>query len=288
MRIFSAVLALVIVIGACPIQAFAAEPNTDVHEDQGVKLPYTKVEDVDADVLHDATKVKQPEEEDPYAPTDVVRVSIVLNKKATLEVYSAADVAANAAAMAYRDQLQAEQSAVIARIEQDVLDGASLDVVWSMTLAANIISANILYGQMEDIEAIRGVKEVFVENQYEAMETTSATADPMMSTSSSMIGSSNAWAAGYTGAGTRIAIIDTGLDTNHQSFNNGAFLYALQQNAEAKGMSYEAYVDSLDLLTAADVAAVLEDLNVYEFVEHLTGTARGAYYLSEKVPFAIN
>ena len=65
MRIISAILALVIVIGACPLQAFAAETNTNAREDQGVKLPYTKVEDVDADVLHDATKVKQPEEEDP-------------------------------------------------------------------------------------------------------------------------------------------------------------------------------------------------------------------------------
>jgi hypothetical protein len=61
-----------------------------------------------------------------------------------------------------------------------------------------------------------------------------------------------------------------------------------RQNAEAKGMSYEAYVESLDLLTAADIAAVLQDLNVYEFVEHLSGTARGAYYINEKIPFAIN
>ena len=96
-RILSAFLALVIALSACPIQAFAAETNTDAREDLGVRLPFTEVEDVDADVLHDATKVKQPEEEDPYAPTDVVRVSIVLNKKATLEVYSAADVAKNAA-----------------------------------------------------------------------------------------------------------------------------------------------------------------------------------------------
>ena len=144
-----------LVIGACPISAFAQETNTGVRDDHGVKLPFTKVEDVDADVLHDATKVTQPEEEAPYVDTDVVRVSIVLNKKATLEVYSAADVASNSAAMAYRQLLQAEQSAVINRIQQEVLDGAALDVVWTMTLAANIISANVLYGQMDDIAAER-------------------------------------------------------------------------------------------------------------------------------------
>lgn len=287
-RFFAAFLALMIVIGACPVRAFATETDTGVHDDQGTRLPFTKVDDVDADVLHDAAKVTQPEEEDPYENTDVVRVSIVLNKKATLEVYSSEDMASNAAAMAYREQLQLEQAAVIERIEQEVLGGDSLDVVWTMTLAANIISANVLYGQMEDIEAIRGVKDVFVENQYEALEGASGKADPMMSTSSSMIGSYNAWAAGYTGAGTRIAIIDTGLDTDHQSFDNSAYLYSLQQNAQAKGMDYEAYIESLDLLTAEDISAVLQDLNVYAYVEHLNETSNGAYYINEKIPFAIN
>ena len=238
MRILSAFLALVLVIGACPVQAFATETTAEASEDRGTRLPFTKVDGGDANNPHDAAKVTQTEEEDPYEDTDVVRVSIVLNKKATLEVYSAEDVANNAAAMAYRDRLQAEQEAVIARIEKEVLKGESLDVVWTMTLAANIISANVLYGQMEEIEAVRGVKDVFVENQYDALQGTSGTAQPMMSTSSNMIGSNNAWAAGYTGAGSRIAIIDTGLDTDHQSFDNDAFLYALQQNAEAKGVGY--------------------------------------------------
>ena len=44
---------------------------------------------------------------------------------------------------------------MINRIQQEVLDGAALDVVWTMTLAANIISANVLYGQMDDIAAER-------------------------------------------------------------------------------------------------------------------------------------
>ena len=287
-RILSAILALVIVLGACPVAAFAQETDTVVRENQGTRLPFTKVDDVNADVIHDAAKVTHDEEEDPYEDTDIVRVSIVLNKKATLEVYSAENVASNGAAMAYREKLEQEQTAIIARIEKDVLNGEKLDVVWTMTLAANIISANVLYGQMDEIAAVRGVKDVFLEDQYEALETTSNTADPMMATSSAMIGSANAWAAGYTGAGTRIAIIDTGLDTDHQSFNNGAFLYALQQNAAAKNMSYADYVAQLDLLTKEDIAAVLEDLNVYDYVENLTGTGKGAYYINDKIPFAIN
>ncbi len=39
-----------------------------------------------------------------------------------------------------------------ARIEQAM--GTELDVVWNLTLAANIISANVQYGQIEDIKAV--------------------------------------------------------------------------------------------------------------------------------------
>ena len=39
---------------------------------------------------------------------------------------------------------------------------------------------------------------------------------PNMATSSSMIGTNVAYETGYTGAGTRIAVIDTGIDTDHQ------------------------------------------------------------------------
>ena len=56
-RILSAILALVIVLGACPVAAFAQETDTVVRENQGTRLPFTKVDDVNADVIHDAAKV---------------------------------------------------------------------------------------------------------------------------------------------------------------------------------------------------------------------------------------
>lgn len=78
------------------------------------------------------------------------------------------------------------------------------------------------YGQIARIRAIQGVKDVVLETQYEpAVASVSETADPNMATSSEMIGSSAAYAAGYTGAGSRVAVIDTGIDTDHQSFDAG-------------------------------------------------------------------
>ena len=51
-----------------------------------------------------------------------------------------------------------------------------------------------------------------------------------------MIGSSAAWTAGYTGAGSRIAVIDTGTDTDHQSFSAAGFDYSF---AEAGGTGWQ-------------------------------------------------
>ena len=54
-----------------------------------------------------------------------------------------------------------------AAISKQALNGAKLDVVWNMTLAANIISANVQYGQIEKIKEVAGVQEVILENRYE-------------------------------------------------------------------------------------------------------------------------
>ena len=76
-----------------------------------------------------------------------------------------------------------------------------------------------------------------------------------MSTSCDMIGSAAAWACGYTGAGSRIAVIDTGIDTNHQSFSDEAFAYSLSKRAELTGQDPDAYVESLHLLDAEEITS---------------------------------
>ena len=78
-----------------------------------------------------------------------------------------------------------------------------------------------------------------------------------MATSGEMIGTSAAYAAGYTGAGMRIAVIDTGTDTDHKSFDADAFAYALAEDEKASGEAY-------DLLDAAEIGAVLPQLNAYK------------------------
>lgn len=136
-----------------------------------------------------------------YESTDLVRVSIVLDKPSTLEAgYDIAGIASNSGAMAYRDGLKQEQASLTAQLQ--LVTGEQLSVVWNLTLAANLISADVPYGQLSAIAALPGVREVALENRYDpAVYEKDEKVDPNMSTSSEMIGSTAAWACGYTGAG---------------------------------------------------------------------------------------
>ncbi|MBQ6036166.1 MAG: hypothetical protein IJL43_02535, partial [Lachnospiraceae bacterium] len=93
------------------------------------------------------------------------------------------------------------------------------DVKWNLTLSTNAVSMNVRYADIVKIGSLDGVKKVVIEKQYEAPAAESGTNDPnTANTSENMVGATIAWADGYTGAGSRIAIIDTGIDTTHQSF----------------------------------------------------------------------
>ena len=162
--------------------------------------------------------------------SEMVRVSIVLEAPSTVEAgYATMDIGSNAEAMAYRADLMAVQKKMEKTISLQALNGRPLNVVWNMTLVGNIISAWVPYGSRDEIAAIDGVRTVAMEAKYEpCVAERSEGVAPNTYASSGMIGSSALWQSGYTGAGTRIAIVDTGTDTDHQSFDNGAYLYALR------------------------------------------------------------
>ena len=220
-----------------------------------------------------------------YADEDMVRVSIILWDAPTLHAgFSTDHIADNAEAMSYRAKLQDNQNAVTAQIENAL--GQKLDVVWKLTLAANLVSANVQYGQVKTISATAGVKQVIVEERHFPMDTVDNTAEkPNMSVSANMTGASQVWESGYTGGGTRIAVIDTGLDTDHQSFDPEAFEYALMENATLAGVSYEEYLASIHLLDTDELAEKLPQLHVAQRNPELTAQD---LYVNVKSPFGYN
>ncbi|MFR8334449.1 MAG: hypothetical protein ACLU9S_20585 [Oscillospiraceae bacterium] len=152
MRMLSLMLAAILCLGVVA-PAGASAPTG------GTQLEFTQVDNrvVSARIAQNA--FSQPEEEPSYLPTDLVRVSILLDGKSTLEAgYPTGDVAENAAAMSYRQGLARRQTGMAAAISTEALDGEPLDVVWNLTLAANLISANVPYGKMEAIRELSGVR----------------------------------------------------------------------------------------------------------------------------------
>ena len=235
-----------------------------------------KFEKIDNSAIAASKENKQPLEAGAsYRLTDKVRVSIVLKDEATIERFSTTGIAANQAAISYRSDLQSKQDAVASAISQEVLSGEKLDVVWNLTLAANIISANVQYGQIDKIKAVAGVADVVIETRYEPDVASVGELDPKMATSAEQIGSAAAYADGYTGAGTRIAIIDTGSDLDHQSLDAGAFTHALSK--------LDVDVTSLGLLDEAEIAAVLSQLNIGSRVSDAS-----KLYVNAKIPFGYN
>ena len=213
-----------------------------------------------------------------YQAHDLVRVSIILEDTSTLEAYSDAaaegTLAEDAAAVSYRAALQRKQDSVVRKISSTILGREDLDVVWNLTLVANMISANVEYGKIEQIKQLPGVADVVLEQQYEPAASEN-TVQPNMEISTGMTGTTTAWSTGYTGAGMRIAIIDTGLDMSHQSFDNGAYEYALEQNAARAKESVEAYKASLDRFFASLQGGSPEQIDA-ELEELLSACEKGS------------
>ncbi|MBQ2310043.1 MAG: S8 family serine peptidase, partial [Erysipelotrichales bacterium] len=265
-----AVLVVVLMMTNQTVSALAYETPEGDDKETGTELV---LEDLDPKSL--GIRYLGEEGETPASPaedleslTDIVRVSIVLEDESTLEHgYSAENIAYNTQAVSYRDALKVKQDELTARIEKEI--GAKLDVQWNMTLAVNIISANVKVKDIPLIENVEGVKKVVRENRYEALVDDPKT----VNTSQFMVGASSAWSAGYYGAGSRIAIIDTGIDTTHQSFNADAFNHAIAEDGS-----------SSELMTQIS-STVLNSLNAKSKLSSLTAAQT---YVSAKIPFGFN
>lgn len=180
------------------------------------------------------------QESDAPQEDEELRVIIIFQDASLLEKgYSTAGLATNSAAMAYRTSLEMRQDAAMAAVNRAL--GEDLEIQYQFSIGINGVATTVRYGQIPAIEALRNVKAVYIENQYAPDQE-----EPNTSTAGTMVGSYSAWANGYTGAGSRIAIIDTGLDLDHPSFDEECYLYGLDLSAARFGKNVEDY----NLLTA--------------------------------------
>ena len=200
---------------------------------------------------------------DVYEEDDIVSAFVVMEQAPLVTVYSSiTDVDAS-----LQDLMVNQQNALVAQIESQVLAGEELDVQSQFTYLTNSIVINTAFGNLDEIAQLAGVKTVFLTPVYEACEPNDI-ADPLTVPSAGMSNVYEVWAEqlGYTGKGMTIAILDTGLDTDHPSFAADPALGASSWTPEY-------------------VASMLEHLNAFQLYPDLT--AEDLYY-SAKIPFAFN
>ena len=201
------------------------------------------------------------------ADDEIVQIFIIMDGLSVVE--SDGKAVYNAQTQAQMDELTAQQNVVIRRIEQTLLGGESLDVHYSYTWLLNGIATHVPYGMVSKIQAVAGVKQVLLQPQYEACTVQrNDTAELMTATGGSMIGRESVWSDGYTGRGTKIAVIDTGLDVDHQNFA------ALPEEALAENATSE-----------ATLAPLLAQLNASSRYKGLTAAD---VYQNTKVVFTFN
>lgn len=157
-RLSSRLLSLLLVVA---IFAGFALPATAAESSQTQKLRFEAGESETAPTKLSQTLLdSQPEtfserDKADYAPDDTVRVSIVLKDEPAVAMYSLDGIGENNSAVTYRQTLKNRQNSLTQRINR-TLD-APIDVVWNLTLAANLISANVRYDQIDEIKAVSGV-----------------------------------------------------------------------------------------------------------------------------------
>ena len=200
-----------------------------------------------------------------FDPGERVTAFVVMEDAALADAYASIHQVSPAA----EKRMLQKQDAVIASIEDCVLEGEELAVRYQFTYLTNAFSIDTEFQNLEEIAALDGVKSVFLAPVYQPVETGTSDVRPLTASSGQMVGVPAVWAEelGYTGTGMKIAVIDTGLDMDHKSF-------AAAPEANDNSM------------TTADIAAVLGDLNAYRRMNGKL-TAEELYY-SPKTPFAFN
>ncbi len=264
-RVYAWLLAFCMVFSMALTSVSAEEATEAPTEETGTQLVVEKLEGVESGLsLRLENGVSK--EDFNISPEEEVRVIVVLEGESVVSADSGAVY--NAQTAAQLSALESDQEEVIAQIEDTVLDGETLEVTQQFGWLVNGFAANIPYGKMSEIAALDGVSKVVLQTRYEPCAVEEGTLSPKTSSDGVMIGRENAWAQGYTGKGMTIAIIDSGLDTDHPNFA------ALPQDA-LNGNS----------MTESQLSGLVAGLNAAEMY---TGLTAENLYRSTKVPFAFN
>lgn len=208
--ILALVLALAMVLG-CIGTAFAAQ-KTKIEDIAGTKQTQSTADksakkEIAAGFLSEDFKANNAYQ---YADDEIVRAIVLLEGKTEAEVGEAG----SQKAAAQRVKLINEHNAV-----RKAMSGISYEMQYEFTTLLNGFSCDVAYGDLEKIAAIEGVKAVHIANHYATPELTPEP-ETKMDVANQMNGNLYTAADGYAGQGIVVAVLDTGLNLEHEAFQD--------------------------------------------------------------------
>lgn len=156
-----------------------------------------------------------------YAPDERVRIVIELEDAPLLDSHkvsqyaSVTDFLDSNAAQSTERKLERARKAVKSQLATKLDD---VEVRYEYTTVFNGLSVEADYADLETIQDLPGVKDAYVSQVYQLIEPVN---EPKLSDSVPAIGGDISQKTGYTGKDMVVAILDTGLDTSHEAFQNG-------------------------------------------------------------------
>ena len=192
------------------------------------------------------------ESADPIDPLEEITAIVTLETQPVV-----AESSAGGRQIRNRAVMLRQQTAVQKKITSQVLDGEPVEVLHTYTAAANGFAIKVAYGKLDEIRALPGVASAYPAPEFKV-------APDMESAATELGGLENS--SGYQGEGMVIAILDTGLEISHKSFQN----------------------DPTDpALTQTDIEKALKDNNLRAETKKAGITASQVYHTA-KVPFAFD
>ena len=217
-RIGAWLLTLVLLVSALPYTAFAASEDSHV---VNATMEETSVEDIASNVttqLLRGAKTKNEtlsmEAKPTHEDSDSVEIIVVVD-----------DSVAKPAAQAQVQSLLQKQEKAAATMSRAI--GEAVEPERQYTTLLNGFSATVTYGQYKALKELDCVESVFLSPTFSLL--------PDTANSTRMIGGGLANETGFTGEGMLIAILDTGVDMDHQIFSKAPANPALTQD-DVKGL----------------------------------------------------
>lgn len=183
----------------------------------GAAVPALAVESEDTGSLFQPDSSQQVTA---YAPDERVRIVIELEEAPLLDSHkvsqyaSVTDFLDSNAAQSTERKLERARKAVKSQLATKLDD---VEVRYEYTTVFNGLSVEADYADLETIQDLPGVKDAYVSQVYQLIEPVNET---KLADSVPAIGGDISQETGYTGKGMVVAILDTGLDTSHEAFQN--------------------------------------------------------------------